>query len=201
MKKFQIKENYSSLNLFNKISLLTEQQIQQISNGMEWTVNNYPNAVVVGGTALVHYLKNSRDLTPDIDFMVDDIELLKEKLENDNIEYSPLRSTNQIIGTTVDVFNTDYLDSSTINPTLNKIILSTAVRTQIGGYEVRIISPELLAIMKLELGRDKDIKDGFALIQSGLLSRNTYLKYLTSLKNSLQDYESIKSYSEMIFNL
>jgi len=201
MKKFLLKENYTSSNLLDKINLLTESQIAQIANGIAWTTENYHTAVLIGGTALVHYLKNSRDLTPDIDFLVYDIEQLRLILEDQDIPYQPLRSTDENIGLTVDDFNTDYLDSNTVNPTLNKLILSTYNMANIGGYSVRIINPELLTIMKLELGRDKDIKDGFALIQSGLLNKNKYLKYLEQLKTSLNDYESLKSYSEMLFNI
>jgi hypothetical protein len=54
--------------------------------------------------------------------------------------------------------------------------------------------------MKLELGRDKDIKDGFTLIQSSILNKSDYLKYVEMLKNSLIDYESIKGYA-MMFNV
>jgi hypothetical protein len=52
-KSLLIKEDYTSVNLFNKISLLTESQVTQIGEGIDWTVNNYPNAVLIGGTALI----------------------------------------------------------------------------------------------------------------------------------------------------
>ena len=121
-------------------------------------------------------------------------------LDNEVISYQPLRSSNEEIGITVEMFNTDYLDSNTVNPTLNRLILTTYKIGNIGGYSVKIINPELLAIMKLELGRDKDIKDGFTLIQSSILNKSDYLKYVEMLKNSLIDYESIKGYA-MMFNV
>ena len=198
---FLIEDKFTSINLFNKINLLTEKQVRLIAKGFDWTAKNYPNAVLIGGTALSHYLKNSRDLTPDIDFMIDDIQTIGDMLDSDNINYRPLLSSNGSIGITVDQFNADYLDSDAFNRNLNKLILSTYNLGIVGGYTIKIINPELLTIMKLDLGRDKDIKDGFSLITSGILNRNAYLKYLGLLKSSLNDYDSIKSYSDMIFNL
>jgi predicted nucleotidyltransferase len=196
---YTLRENYSSPNLFEKVNILTEEEIKKLAKGIEWTLKYYPSAVLVGGTALVHYLPSSRDLTPDIDFLVDNISILKNIADNQDILYRPLRdSYNNVMGITVDEFNTDYLDGNVNNPAVNKLILSIYNLATIGGFTVRIINPELLAIMKLELGREKDINDGFALIQSGILNKENYLKYLNMLKNNLQDYESLLSYTEMV---
>jgi len=198
MKKL-IKEHYDSINLYEKLSILNEAEIASISTGLDWTTINEPSAVLIGGTALVHYLSKSRDLTPDIDYMVDEISKVKAKLENDDILFKSLRAGNiGLLGITVDEFNTDYLDSNVGNVLLNKLILKDYVYAKISNYDIRIITPELLAIMKIELGRDKDVNDGFALIQSGKLDKTKYLKYLNYLKNSLKDYESLLSYSEML---
>jgi len=198
MKKFLIKENYTSNNLYVEIGKLNENEIREISKGIKWTLNNYPTAVLIGGTALVSYLSGGRDLTPDIDFMINDVTKLKNLLDDQDILYKPLRdNNNNIIGINVDEFNVDFLDANSNNLALNKLILSTYRQTIIGGGLVKIINPELLTIMKLELGRDKDIKDGFALIQSGVLNKENYLKYLKMLKNTLFDYESLVSYIEM----
>jgi hypothetical protein len=198
MKKL-IKEHYGSVNLYEKLSILSESQLVAIANGIEWTVNNYPNAVLIGGTALVYYLKGGRDLTPDIDFMVDDMELLKSKLDNEDILYKAVRVGNLgLLGITVEDFNTDYLDANVGNKAINSFIFKTFKYAKINNINVKIINPELLAIMKLELGRDKDMNDGFALIQSGILSKELYLRQVTFLKNNLNDYESIRSYAEML---
>jgi hypothetical protein len=198
MKKL-IKEHYDSINLFEKLSILNESEIASISTGLDWTTINEPSAVLIGGTALIHYLSKSRDLTPDIDYMVDEISKVKAKLENDDILFKSLRAGNiGLLGITVDEFNTDYLDSNVGNVLLNKLILKDYIYAKISNYDIRIITPELLAIMKIELGRDKDVNDGFALIQSGKLDKTKYLKYLNYLKNSLKDYESLLSYSEML---
>ena len=199
MHPFLLKENYTSKNLYNKVIKLTENQVQKISNGLDWVVKYHPSAVLVGGTALVHYLSGGRDLTPDIDFIVGDMSKLKSLLDDQDILYRPLRDdNNNAIGITVNKFNTDFLDASMNSRELNKLILQSSNIAKIGGYNVKIVSPELLAIMKLELGRDKDIKDGFNLITSGLLNKNEYVNLTTHLKKYLQDYASIANYADMI---
>jgi hypothetical protein len=52
--------------------------------------------------------------------------------------------------------------------------------------------------MKFELGRDKDTDDGFALLTSGKLNKDTYIEIVTGLKNYLEEYESLLSYAELI---
>jgi len=199
MNKLLIKENFDSTNLFEKIGKLNENQIADIATGLDWTTTNISNAVLIGGTALIHYLSNSRDLTPDIDFMVGNVNEVKTKLANDNIEYKELMDGNiGVLGVTADQFNTDYLDSNVGNIVINKMILKTYKSANIGGEQVKIINPELLAIMKIELGRDKDTEDGFNLITSGILNKEYYLSLLELMKHNLQDYKSLLSYVDMI---
>jgi predicted nucleotidyltransferase len=199
MNKLLIKENFDSANLFEKIGKLNENQIADIATGLDWTTTNISNAVLIGGTALIHYLSNSRDLTPDIDFMIGNINEVKSKLDGDNIEYREIMDGNiGVLGVTADQFNTDYLDSNVGNIVINKMILKTYKSANIGGEQVKIINPELLAIMKIELGRDKDTEDGFNLITSGILNKEYYLKLLEAMKHNLQDYKSLLRYADMI---
>jgi hypothetical protein len=185
-----LRENFESENLFNKINLLSKEEIKRIDKGLQWTSRNIPNAVLIGGTATIHYIYGPRELTPDIDFMIDNIDFVKTKLTLDNVKHNYL-NVNCVLGVTVPIFNTDYLDSSIGNKRLNKLILSTHNTALIGGLKINIINPELLAIMKIELGRDKDISDGLDLLASGNLNKKKYIEYLQILKPSLNDYESI----------
>jgi hypothetical protein len=199
MEKLLVKENYTSQNLFEKVNLLTEEQIRAISKGLEWTVNNLPSAVLVGGTATIHYITGARDLTPDLDFMVHDINSVRTKLSFQDISFRNLDvGYEYALGITVDEFNTDYLDAQVGNVALHNLIMQTPIKGMVGGYEVRIINPELLAIMKLNLGRDRDVNDGFALLNSGKVNREKFKTYLYQLKDSLQDYEAIEMYKNMI---
>ena len=198
-KNLLLKENYDSENLWKKINVLTEQQINNMNLGLEWTTTNLPNAVLIGGTATVYYIKSARDLTPDLDFLVNDIESVKSKLHQDEISFERLYvGTEESLGLVVDEFNVDYLDSNVGNVRLNQLILQTPNTANIGGYQTKIINAELLAIMKFELGRDKDINDAFALLSSGKVNIIKYKSYVNKLKDTLQDYESIIAYKALI---
>lgn len=199
MNNLKLTENYDSQHLHEKVNILSEEQIRAIDKGLKWTIQNIPNAVLIGGTALVHYLPSGRDLTPDIDFMVPDIDSVIEKLQRENIKYTELAGGNSgLIGISIPSFNTDFLDAEKVNPVMNSLILKTPNVAKIGGYDVKIINPELLSIMKLELGREKDTDDGFKLLMSGQLDKDSYEGYVEQLRNTLQDYESIVGYADMI---
>lgn len=202
MINWNLKEGFTSENLYNKVSILEVSTLEQFGNGLEWIKNNNINSVLVGGTALVHYLPKSRDLTPDIDVMVDHIDEVIDELENSNIRFSELKdSYGNDIGVSAEEFNIDFLDMYKVNPKLNKEIMKNSKIINIGGEPFKIIAPELLAIMKLSLGREKDIKDGIDLLKSGVLNIDDYLKYLDSLKDTLDDYESLSFYSQLIESL
>jgi hypothetical protein len=110
-------EQFSSANLHTKISLLEISTIDNMSIGMEWVKNNV-EAVLVGGTAVVNYLSKGRDLTPDVDYLVSNINDVKTKLTKDNI-----------------------LDPNVGNKSLNSLILKSKIQTVIGGVSVDIIRP------------------------------------------------------------
>jgi hypothetical protein len=197
--KLSLKESYSSINLFEKIHLLEISTINNMSIGMDWVHQNNFNVVLVGGTAVVNYLNGGRDLTPDVDYLTNDLTKIKAKLTQDKIPFSDLKGyTGGLLGITVPKFNIDFLDSNVGNKSLNKLILGLKTTTNIGGVVVPIIVPELLAILKLDLGRTKDINDGFALLTSGKVNKKKYIDLVTGLKPTLSDYESLIGYSELI---
>jgi hypothetical protein len=193
-----IKENFTTENLYNKFNLLTEAEVKRIMLGMDWTNKNYPEGIVIGGTSVVFYLHKGRDLTPDLDYLVDSINYIKTMLDKDKIAYSPIKSSSGNIGITAQQFNIDYLDANTGNVALYKLILKNYITGNINGRNCKIVIPELLTIMKIELGRDKDTTDGLALITSKVLIKEKYLKFVNILKNNLNEYESLISYAEMI---
>ena len=193
------KENYSSKNLWGKVNLLTKPQIETILKGLTWSIVNITDAVIIGGIAVVNYSTGERMLTPDLDFMVDDIDLVKVKLSNDNIVYDDLYTgIEKSLGITANQLNTDFLSSNVGNIQLNELIIEEPRVTRIGGYQVKIISPELLAIMKFIIGRDRDFSDGMALLSSGNCDRERFKSYLNILKDDLQDYESLFEYQAFI---
>lgn len=190
-----IQENFDSKNLFEKIGLLTEQQQRDIEKGLQWIDQNYGDVIVVGGIAVVNYLTGSRTLTPDLDVMVNDLDHLKSKLDEQEINYENLINN---LGITVPQFNTDFLDVHQGNFEINKLAIGQPNVTTIFGYKMKIIKPELLTIMKLELGRNKDLGDGLALLQSGKIDKVVYEDFLYKLKDNLNEFESLKSYLKFI---
>jgi predicted nucleotidyltransferase len=198
MNKFLLKENFSSINLYNKLALLTECETSKIYLGIEWIIENYPEAVIIGGTAVVNFLDGGRDLTPDLDIMVDSIDVVKQRLDKDNTQYKIISVGGGNLGITVDKFNADFLDSNAGNIYLNKLVLKTFKTTIIGGKKLRVITPELLTILKIELGRDKDIDDGLALIASKKLNKEIYLQFVNDFENKLHEYQALISYTKII---
>ena len=196
-----IRENFESSNLFDKFMLLERSQAEQVAAGIRWVVDNGLAAVLVGGTAVVHYLQGGRSLTPDADFLVADFDEVKAKLDEDNARYEDIVDVSgRTIGVTDVDRNTDYLNPASAhgNRALNRMILATAITAKVAGVDVKIICPELLAILKLDLGREKDVADGFALLVSGKLDRKKYDHYVEALGPALSDRSSIASYSDLI---
>ena len=200
LKGFFLSENYDSKNLFDKISILSESFKNQVRDGFDWVNQNCPNCILIGGTAVVHYLQGGRDLTPDVDFLVSDTNSIKKMLDRDGHKYSPLLGTNgESIGITAPLFNMDFLSKG--SGKFDDIILANSnKKIKVGGIEVRVVEPEFLAIMKLGNGRDKDLDDAFALLQSGSVDKSTYLNYLEKCKNVLDrdDYDTFLGYAEII---
>lgn len=190
-----IQENFDSKNLFEKIGLLTEQQQRDIEKGLQWIDQNYGDVIVVGGIAVVNYLTGSRTLTPDLDVMVNDLDHLKSKLDEQEINYENLINN---LGITVPQFNTDFLDVHQGNFEINKLAIGQPNVTTIFGYKMKIIKAEILTIMKLELGRGKDFGDVLALLQSGKINKVVYEDFLYKLKDNLNEFESLKSYLKFI---
>jgi predicted nucleotidyltransferase len=198
MIKKLLQEDFDSSNLFEKMSILSEAEYVDICKGITWTAKNYPDAVIIGGTALIHYLHNSRNLTPDVDFMVDDISKLKLTLQDCNLHFSLIKGDKGNIGITVEEFNTDYLSPNSGNPEINKLILSNYNTANICGNAVKIVIPELLVIMKIELARDKDVDDALALMTTGVLNKEVYLKFVNALKGKISDFDSLIDYTQLI---
>lgn len=186
---------FTSSNLQQKLELLTPTQLTEIKRGFQWISNHLSNCMVLGGVAVVSYVNGERFLTPDLDIMVSDISLVQQKLDAQNLKYTHL--TNDL-GITVNEFNLDILNAKTDNIALNKLTLKTPNQHLIYDENYNIIQPELLTILKLELGREKDLEDGFMLLQSGSLNRSLYMDYLEQLKDHLSEYQSLKSYAILI---
>jgi predicted nucleotidyltransferase len=190
---------YDSERLFTEVQNIQPELINKLERGLQWIKDNNIHCVVVGGTAVVQYVSGARDLTPDIDFLVADFANLVNASKRDELTTSPIAlMVDPAEGITIEEFDMDFMDAKTGNVKFHQYIIQTARQARIGGATLNIISPEVLAIMKFNLGRDKDDSDAFLLLQSGKMTQEAYLKAISDLSGSLRDEESLKLYAQMI---
>lgn len=192
------KENFDSTHLYNEMSKIEYETSLKLLSGLKW-INDNADAVVIGGTAVCHYLEG-RALTPDIDLVCADIEQVKGILVRDNLKYTELASTfGKPFGIHIPSFEIDILDSSSGNRELNEYIIKSEYKNSlIAGYKMKIASPEALCIMKFQTGRFKDEMDAFGLLQSGVLKRKTYVKTISALFRALNEAEILEKYAGLI---
>lgn len=193
LKEFIEKGNFDSENLYNEISILEEDAKNKILASIDWLKKNNIDSVLVGGTAVAHHLPSPRKLTPDIDFIVNDIEEVKRKLDDDGIKYKPLSYS---LGITVDELNMDILDFKSGNKHVNSYVMKDNKESKIAGRNVKIASPEILSIMKFDIGRNKDTDDAIALMRSGVVDKEKYIKIVDVLSSHID--AGIKSYADLI---
>ena len=191
-------KGFDSANLFREMSTLAPSIVNKLQMGLQWIKTHNISAVIIGGAAVAHYVQGARPLTPDVDFMTMNMADVQAKLRQDGIQFAPLAEIGAFTGIQVPQFDADFLDGTSGTPLIIRYIFQTARNERIGGATFPIISPELLAIVKFNIGRDKDDKDAFMLLQNGRLNKELYLKAVKDLRSELQDAQSVKMYSQMI---
>jgi hypothetical protein len=193
------KSAFDSENLFNEIVKLNGPQQLDIRNGLEWIIKNNIKAVLIGGMAVAHYLPVPRSLTPDTDFLIKDMESIKDLLNYEELEWRVLKIfyTDEL-GIRLPKFNMDLLDDTKGNQKLHELIFQHSKTGKIFGLDIPIISPEYLVLMKLAAARPKDERDAFDLLLSGTVNKAEYLKAIYALRGSITDNEGWSLYGEMI---
>ena len=204
---------FDSQHLFDEIQRLEEMSlanpqhssyVQRYSSALEWFLKNQVHAILVGGAAVVNWMNGGRNLDQtDMDFMVADLNAVKQKLREDGIEWKPLAGEEgRYGGVNIPEFDADILDAKAGATQLNMFALSPQGHKmqQVGSsVQFPVIEPHILAIMKLNNQRDKDMDDAFKLMmQPGLLNRDQWRNTVKAVRQSLQDAESIMSYKDMI---
>jgi len=195
------RSGFDSEHLYHEFMAIVEPAIRnKMIYGLLWLDDLNIDAVLVGGAAVIHYLSANRSFTPDLDFLVRDLEKVKNLLESQNIPYSPLIQANggDPIGLTVNQFNLDLLDANECNTRLNRYVMEKSNKALVAGVSLKIINPEVLIILKFELGRDKDDDDAFALLKSGKLNKDRYFRAIKDLQPCLKPSVDIVSYGNLI---
>ncbi len=187
--------------LNSAISKLRPFEKKQIFTGLEWLSNNglLKNLVMIGGCAIATYCPG-RELTPDFDLVASDFDLARiiVQLENDDLEYKPLM-TNSLIGYQIPIYNVDVIKPGDGNDLIN-YAFKYCHSVELNSIKVKVIIPELLLIIKLLLGREKDLNDAFRLVESKAVDNDKYNQLLDLLFNDSlnSDYELLKSYSLLL---
>ncbi len=186
---------FDSKTLFKEMALLNPNAIQKTQNAFEFVQQHGINAVLIGGMAVAHW-SHDRALTPDVDFLVPDLNSVKQVLQAQNYPSQPLASTGAYGGIMVPQLDADFLDANQGNTAFNQYVLKTAVSSRIGGVQFRVIDPNVLTIMKFDLGRSKDTDDAFKLLQGGQVNKAAIKQHLLQVKNMLvnDDIKTIWSY-------
>jgi predicted nucleotidyltransferase len=187
---------FESKSLFKEMAILNPNAINKTQKAMQFIHDNHIEGVIIGGIAVSHYTED-RPLTPDVDFLTNNIHQIEQTLKANGIEYHPLASTGDFGGVNAETFDIDFLDANVGMSTLNNYIINHHTTTTIGGVQMPIINKELLTIMKFVIGRNKDTDDAFKLLAKCNIA--TLKTHLQKLKGIIEDEirKEIWSYTKM----
>ena len=189
---------FDSSSLFNEMAVLNPKAITKTQTAMQFIHYNDIPGVIIGGIAVSNYTQD-RALTPDVDFLTSDINVVKSVLQQKGIHFQQLATSGEFGGIYVPQLDADFLDANEGNAPLNHYILKTATNAQIGGATFPIIDHAVLTIMKFIIGRDKDMNDAFKLLPT--VPKEELKKHLKNLKNYLpedMDAKTIWSYAKAL---
>lgn len=188
-----LRESFDSFSLFQEVISQSSATLSKIKSVFDFITENKLNVVLIGGMAVAHYIK--RTITPDVDFMVSNIDTIKQVLNNGEITYTPLAGSG-FGGIHVPIFDTDFIDAQSGNVFLNNYVIKTAIPVMIGGINVPIINKNVLVIQKFQIGRNKDIEDAFNLLK--IIDKKEFKSHLKILSRHIEDAESILGYTKTI---
>ena len=101
---------FDSKQLHKELSALPLEMLDKFSAGLNWLHHYKIKVALIGGTAVVSYLKENRKLTPDIDFRVENQSEFINHLQEYDITFTLLlNSQNKQIGVQVPEWNMDFL--------------------------------------------------------------------------------------------
>ena len=189
MKKFTEwvleRNGFDSETLFHEMAVQSLTAQTKIKNAFDFVNKHKLGCVLVGGMAVAHYV--SRAITPDVDFMCPNIQMVEQALSQDGFTHSPLILPRELEsgGISCHELDADFLDVSVGNPGLNRYVLQTATSAMIGGYNIPIIDPAVLTIIKFANGREKDLDDAFKL--SKVIDKASLKSHLKAVKRFLHE--------------
>lgn len=187
-------------NLKFEFTRLKKQDQNKILMGLTILKESKTPVILVGGGSVVCYLQKNRDLTPDLDFICQNLEEMISFLHEKKIAIKDLiDSRGKYLGIGLIDYNIDILSESNFSFPFKKLLSTNSKSIFFNNHNLNMISPELLVIMKFTTSREKDINDAFLLLGSEKLSKEKYLNCLNELKIELKDdFDTLIIYAELI---
>jgi predicted nucleotidyltransferase len=144
--------------LRKSLSQLKQEERQRLQMACLWLQEQQFNYAVIGGLAVCQYAAKARPLTPDLDILVEDLDLVKEVLIHQNIYQEALVGQNGIeIGLHIPVLNLDVLASEFMpdpircNDKIEAVLLWES--------KIKFIDIHSLLLTKLHSARNHDFED------------------------------------------
>ena len=192
MSRVNLKEAilFDSSSLFKEMALLNPHAINKTQAAMQFIQQHSIPGAIIGGIAVANYV-HDRPLTPDVDFLTSDLQLVKTVLQKQGMSFQPLASSGDFGGVYVPELDADFLDANEGNSPLNHYVLRTAITAKVGGVSFPIVNPEVLTIMKFVIGRDKDQTDAFKLLP--IIRKDVLKVHLKALQKYLPRDASAKT--------
>jgi hypothetical protein len=157
---------YDSPGLYLEIVALSDTQVKRTQKGLTWVLGHglQDKLVIVGGTAVAFHAA-PRPLTPDLDFVCQNVTEVASLLAADGITpVTQLNPQHPPVGAGIhaEPFDTDFMTLT--DPRLFPLVLSTSVPGRLGGGTFRFVSAPMLFAMKNMTGREKDLADAVKLL-------------------------------------
>lgn len=195
------KDGFNSQTLFIEMAILNPNAISKAQSAFQFITDKQIQGVLIGGMAVSHWAAE-RKLTPDVDFLVPNVDLVKSILTDEGIPFYPLLSAANLNGIQVTQYDADFMDEMG-GEVPASYVLQTAKPAIIGGVSFKVADPGVLAISKFSIGREKDNEDAFKLLKSGSINKSEFKKHLKALKNYLigeLDAKTIWTYADAFIN-
>lgn len=156
--------------------------------------------LIIGGFALSLYSKELRPLTPDLDILVSPsvLNILKTFLQKHSYSFS----VHSLFGRSFLVVSSPGLEVDFVvaSKSYEKEALKSPFYIRVRSLKLPVISPEYIALMKLDSLRDKDEQDLYKLFSSPFFNKDLFEKLLQRyLPSKKDDYESILSLSSILY--
>lgn len=169
------RDNFDSEMLYNELEQLDEGDRNKVLDAVLFMQKVNTRSVLIGSIALQHHIKIPRKITPDIDYICEDLAPVLAEALKSQLEVSPLMNG---IGYQIKDTLLDILAADTI---IHKYALRYSHEKKILGFTIPTVDAEMLFIMKHLLSREKDINDALLILKSRSMDAEKLEKIVNEL--------------------